>query len=603
MKEISVIRILASKSISSWAPPKFTRRLAVLVSLVFLLAACQSYMPIEQAEETIESLAVQVEPSTTDSEELAGQTVSATIVVSIPAESWMREVRFFLGGQLAHTATQAPFAMTIDTTTLVDGPHAVGIEARMPNGRVRVSQLVEFYVLNTASAVPDGETDAPESGDEPQPGDDPVDEPQPGDDPGDEPEPGDDPVDPPSATTPVARDFSLRGDPNFSRSQLASYQRLQYDRLWAELSDPAQFSEILRLADRDDLFTYGRQLQSYIQSILTAFRVTGDLELLDHVDIIMERMRAQLDYGWRDTNDDTDGTWGDYLMWVWRCSSGPSVYGKDNRIDDLKTHALIAMVAYALEVNRDLTSPGGRNYAAHADFWKHYLVDHFEAKLRDRFNKAGSVFPITAHSDGHSYYSWTKWHLYMGLLTGRDGYLAEANRMADILWGEIHSADTASGPAYVWTSNISQLSSSRNYLMTTSYAHSIYGDVVTFHFEGFHNWAQEEHLQAYARTITQFVFDTSDIVRNGITADIGGDVDQAGIPSDSDRPRRTARAYTAYQYALISPWDESGRIYDVSHVVQDSFSSLDTTRLAAGLFLGTHIGPTATMLAGATAGN
>ena len=511
--------------------------------------------------------------------ELEGRTLAGIVSVVVEGPATLSAVGFYLNAEPEPVAVtrSRPFLFTLDTTTLADGEHRIAA-ARPGESGAALEMLAEASFSVANPAVP---TDPPAGGDEP----------------------GDDPVDPPSATTPVARDFSLRGDPNFSRSQLASYQRLQYDRLWAELSDPSQFSEILRLADRDDLFTYGRQLQSYIQSILTAFRVTGDLELLDHVDIIMERMRAQLDYGWRDTNDDTDGTWGDYLMWVWRCSSGPSVYGKDNRIDDLKTHALIAMVAYALEVNRDLTSPGGRNYAAHADFWKHYLVDHFEAKLRDRFNKAGSVFPITAHSDGHSYYSWTKWHLYMGLLTGRDGYLAEANRMADILWGEIHSADTASGPAYVWTSNISQLSSSRNYLMTTSYAHSIYGDVVTFHFEGFHNWAQEEHLQAYARTITQFVFDTSDIVRNGITADIGGDVDQAGITSDSDRPRRTARAYTAYQYALISPWDESGRIYDVSHVVQDSFSSLDTTRLAAGLFLGTHIGPTATMLAGATAGN
>jgi hypothetical protein len=593
VKEYFVPRISVPNTVRSWASTEFAKRIAVLASIVVLLAACQSNIPVIQVDETLESLVVQVEPSANGSEELAGQTVDGTIVVSIPAEGWMKEVRFFLDGQRVHTATQEPFAATIDTTALANGPHTVGIEARMANGRVRVSQLVDFHVLNEVSSAPDGETPPPGSGDVQEPGDKL--------EPGTEPEPEIDPEDPPATTTPVARDFSLRGDPNFSRSQLTSYQRVQYDRLWAELSDPANFNEIMRLADRDDLFTYGRQLQSYIQSILTAFRVTGDLALLDHVDIIMERMRSQLDYGWRDTNDGTDGTWGKYLMWVFRYSSGPSVYGKDNRIDDLKTHGLIAMVAYALELNRDLASPSGRNYGAHADFWKHYLVDHFEAKLRDRFNKPGTVFPITHHSDGHTYYSWTKWHLYMGLLTGRAGYLAEANRMADIIWGEIRSANTAAGPAYVWTSNISQLSSSRNYLMTTSYAHSIYGDVVTFHFEGFHNWAQEEHLQAYARTITQFVFDTTDIVRNGITADIGGDSDQAGIESDSGRPRRTANAYTAYQYALISPWDQTGRIYDVSHLVQDSFSSLDTTRLAAGLFLGTHIGPTATRLAGATA--
>lgn len=382
----------------------------------------------------------------------------------------------------------------------------------------------------------------------------------------------------------------LRGDPHFDRGQLDGAVRRAYDQLWHEINEPTNLRDVMDLADSDDLFTYGRQLHGHIQAILTVFRATGDLALLDHVDAIAERMRARLDYGWRDTTTGADGTDGQYLMWVFRYGSSASLYGTDNRIDDLKTHALVAMVAYALELNRDLDSPTGRDYGEHADFWRHYLVDHFETKLRSRFDKPGRSFPITTHPDGHTYYSWTKWHLFMGLLTGDESYLREAHRMADVIWTNIRVTETPRGPAYVWTSNISEKSDARQYLMTTAYAHSVYGDIVTFHFEGFHNWASHDHLRAFARTVTEFVIDSDDVVANGVSADIGGDARRAGIPAWSGRPRRTAEAFAGYQYALISPWDATGRVATVSRDVREANPRLDTARLAAGLFLDVRYG-------------
>ena len=377
----------------------------------------------------------------------------------------------------------------------------------------------------------------------------------------------------------------MLGDPQFDRGQLNDAVRQAYDQLWLEIDDPSNHREVMELADSDDLFTYGRQLHGYIQAVLTVFRATGDLSLLDHVDVIAERMRARLDYGWRDTKTRSDGTDGEYLMWVFRYGSSTSLHGTDNRIDDLKTHALIAMVAYALELNRDLDSPSGREYGEHADFWRDYLVDHFETKLRSRFDQPGRSFPITTHSDGHTYYSWTKWHFYMGLLTGDESYLREAHRMADVIWANIRVTDTTRGLVYVWASNISEKSDARQYLMTTAYAHSVYGDIVTFHFEGFHNWASHDHLRAFARTVTEFVLDSDDVVSNGVTADIGGDARRAGIPAMSGRPRRTAEAFAGYQFALISPWDSTGRLANVSREVRSAYPSINTTRLAAGLVL------------------
>jgi hypothetical protein len=387
----------------------------------------------------------------------------------------------------------------------------------------------------------------------------------------------------------LARPAALRGDPNFAVSGLADQWRVEYERLLREIGDRDNVASVLRLAASDDIYTYGRILHAYVQPILTVFRVTGDLALLDHVDVIAERMRRELRDGWRGTNDRTDGTRDGYLNWSYRFRDSPEHQGKDTRfLDDIKTHGLIVMIAYALHLNRDLESPSGRDYAAHADFWRDYLVHHFEAKWRER-RRVPTGFPIMEHPDGHSYYTWTKWHFYMGLLTGDAGYTAEAHRMADVIWKEIRTVDVAGGPAYVWASNITSLSKDRNYLMSSSYANSVFGDVVTFHLEGFHRWASADRVRAYARTVTTFVLDDDDPLRNGIAADIGGGRPRAGLPAEPVSPRRTSSAFTTYQYAVLAPWDETGRIARISRAVHDGHPTTDTTRLTAGLFLNAHL--------------
>ena len=398
---------------------------------------------------------------------------------------------------------------------------------------------------------------------------------------------------------------AMRGDPGFARSQLTALERTHYDRLLQEINDPDNFANLMREAGRNDIYHYGRRLHTYVQPILTVFRITGDLTLLDHVDIIAERMRQELRDEWHGTNDGTDGTKDGYLNWVYRYRDTPQHQGKDTRhIDDIKTHSLIAMIAYALDLNRDLASPTGRDYAAHADFWKDYLVNHFEAKWRERRGIA-TAFPFLSHSDAHAYHSWTKWHYFMGLLTGNAAYSREAHRMADVIWGEIRAADTPAGPAYVWTSNISALSTSRNYLMTTSYANSIYGDIVTFHLEGFHHWADATHLTNFARSITALQFDTDDVVANGIAGDIGGNSPhsksrRAGLPADHryGRPvRRSASTFALYEMSTLAPWDETGEMVRVGYDVQEAYPEEDTARLAAALFLSAHLNTDATAAA------
>ena len=560
---------MSIRSITKPSPRLAGRHLATLIALVsipvLLLAGCQTATPLHEAQspETIDSLAVYVEQPD-GATELDGKTVSGTIAVSIEAEGWMRDVRFFLDGVRIATLTRAPFEIEVDTTTLADGPHAIGIEARMANGRVRVSQLVEFVVDNeTASGEPTAPDDSTPPGDEPEPTE-------------------------PTPTEPVpGTDLSLRGDPSFTRSSLSAAERDWHDALLARIANPASDFDPLAFARRDDVYHYGRTLHTYVQSILTAFRVTGDLRLLDHVDAIAEVMRGELRDGWRDTLDGTDGTRDGYLNWVFRYGNSTTYQGKDtHQINEMRTHSMIATIAYALELNRDLASPSGRNYGAHADFWTDYLVNHFEAKWRERRNKP-TGFPIMIRPHTHTYYSWAKWHYYMGLLTGDAGYSAEADRMASVLQAELRAVATASGSAYVWPRSVLAEGGGDEFLHPTTYARYVYADIVEFHLEGFHFWSDPVVMERFARTMTDLVVDNPDPVRNDFAADIGGGESQAGFISDPNWSRLSVHRYALSSLAHIGPWDPTARLAGITadiHHLRNARDS-DTTRLMTALLL------------------
>ena len=377
-----------------------------------------------------------------------------------------------------------------------------------------------------------------------------------------EPEPTPDPTPEPVPAETHRSSMSLRADVGFDVSSLSGEAAVWHERVMETIASPGRDLDPLRVAGLDDLYQYGRTLHMYVQSVLIAFRVTGDLSLLDHVDAIAERMRSELRDGWRGTKDGTDGTKDGYVNWVWRYSSGDQFVGKDIHImDEMKTHAMIAMIAVALDTNRDLTGPAGRSYAAHADFWKDYLVNHFEAKWRERHDKPRG-FPFMTKGGIHERQSWLKWHYYMGLLTGNVRYTAEAKRMAEEWWAEMLTVDTPSGTAYMWRR--------RDFLMPTVYAAGVVADVVELHLEGFDRWASAEEVRRFARTFTEFVIDTDDPDTNGLAADIGGEVARAGLRSDAENWRRlTTHGFLRSGFPLLAAWDPSGKIADFTEVTHE----------------------------------
>jgi hypothetical protein len=394
------------------------------------------------------------------------------------------------------------------------------------------------------------------------------------------------PADPVPGQPPSLGDAAgLRGDPGFDAAQLVGTQAVHYELLIDAIDGGESDLDPMRLAARDDIYVYARTLQSYVQSVMATFRVTGDLALLDHVDEIAEVMRSKLRDSWRGTLDGTNGTKDGYLNWVYRYGNERAFAGKDtSRGNEMKAHAMVAMIAHALDLNRDLESPTGRDYGAHADFWRDYLVNHFEAKWRER-NGVPTGFPIMMRPHTHTYFSWMRYHYYMGHLTGEAGYLTEANRMADVLWSELRPVETKSGTAYVWARSVLAEGGGEDYLHPTTYARYVFGDVIEMHLEGFHNWASAEEIARYARTFTDLIMDSSDPIKNGFASDVGGGRPRAGLRSDSSWPRLSADRFRLSAYALIGAWDETGNLSAVAREVEEALRDSDTAILAAGLFL------------------
>ena len=474
-----------------------------------------------------------------------------------------------------------------------------------------LGQDLEAWLMNdTLPAMPDpadpadpGDLDEPRPEPQPQPQPEPQPEPQPQPQPQPQPEPqpAPQPAPEPKPAPQPAKDrdgSSLRGDPSFKASSMPAEAQVWYRRLWEGIESPNSSYDPDKWAKSGDLYTYARSLHTHIQTLLMAFRFTGDLKLLDEADRLVELMRAELHDSWRGVVDGSrvsDGKDG-YRNWVWKQNHSDFHTGKDlNKLDEMKTHAIVAAVAYALDLNRDLKSPAGRNYGAHADFWVDYLVNEFEAKWRKR-EKKSSGFPIMTRPDNHTYYSWTKWHYYMADLTGNSAYRKEAERMASILWdNEIFSASTSNGTAYVWNKGVLSLGGSQDYLEPTTYARYTYGDTLEFHLEGFHKWASEENLRRATRTIATWVIDPDGAKRgtDWFAKDIGGEKRRAGIDPDPDWGRMDIYRWEASPYVWLMHWDSTGRMKDITKKAQDRLGGPEAHRtvyIPAGFLIDALLG-------------
>lgn len=359
----------------------------------------------------------------------------------------------------------------------------------------------------------------------------------------------------------------LRGVPGFDSADLPAGARCWYEQLWTVIETPRRVRHIMEHATSNDLYRYARELNTYLTTMLTALRVTGDLKLLDEVDRLAQHMRAQLDDRWFGRAAFDAGSVDGYLNWVWDQSTSTQHRGRDiHEIDEMRTHSLVAQLAWAFSVNQDLPSPNGVDYAERASFWLDYLVNHFEAKWRDRHDLPWPGFPILARPHVHETMEFIRYHHYMYLLTGKEPYRREAERLSDLIVDNFKEVETDSGPALVTPRSVLAEGGQQNYLIPTTYVRYVYLTAIDLYFQDFAPWSSDEVMEKLARSMSEFVIDDG---AEEFARDIGGGVSRAGIPaSEADRWGRFSPArYNISPYALLSPWDDSGEIAEVSAAV------------------------------------
>ena len=364
------------------------------------------------------------------------------------------------------------------------------------------------------------------------------------------------------------RSPELRGDPDFAPSRLAPDVRCWYEALWAVLLEPSRSEYYTSRANRYDLYTYAREINTHISALLTALRATGDLAILDEVDRLTQHMRAKLEDTWTRGAQREDGSVDGYLNWVWDRES-TQYRGRDtHEIDEMRTHALVAQVAYAFEANAGLEGPNGVDYAERAEFWRHYLIDHFEAKWRERHDTPWPEFPFLTRPHMHETVDFIRYHHYLYLLTGEEPYRDEVERLTAIAFGNMVEVPTEAGPALVSPRSVLSLGGSLEYLMPSTYARYLYASAIDLHLQGVDGWASNARMEALARSFSEFVMDNGP---RDFARDMGGGVDRGGVPaSDADSWSRFSQArYNISSYALLSAWDAGGSIAEVSRVIFD----------------------------------
>jgi hypothetical protein len=384
--------------------------------------------------------------------------------------------------------------------------------------------------------------------------------------------------------------YPLEGDEGFSVESLSHDQRLWHARLFAAID--ASRDAMVRRAERDDAYDFGRWLYQYNHALLMGLRMTGDLRFLDEVDLVAEGMRRQLRDGWCGGVDGSlhvnvrygtvsvpDG----YLNFRLRGGGATRDYCRDTGdLNEGLTHGHLAMVMYAYHANRHLESPAGIDYGERADFWLDYLRNHFEAKWRERSNTTWPDMDFLAAKFCHTYHQMLLYYYFVGRRLASEGsaeagpYLSQAMRMSDGMFevpyvagsapGGFVEVDTSEGPSVVYSFGSpwpgdDEVSSVHLEACPTTYARYMLSSVLTLRMEAFGPW-DDDIMARIATGLASFVVDTLPLDERELpfAAGVSGEeeVEQMAVTTYRDRFRLETFAITPF--AAYVAWDDSDRL-------------------------------------------
>jgi len=457
---------------------------------------------------------------------LQGSAVEGVVFIVVRPDAQVQQVDFYLDSQGAGaepiaTSVSRPFGLELDTRELEAGTHTLRVIARLGSSDAdfrEVEVVVEFSVN-------------PDISEEPVPR-----------------EPED-----------TYRELgSLRGNPAFQDADLPTSARVWYQRFVNGLHNPAANLDIYELARTGNLYNIGRTINENITVAISAFRITGDLRLLDYIDSVMQVAREQL----ADTNEDG------YLNWVELHDR--VFYGTDlHALDESMAHSYIPELAWLYESNRDLRSPSGVDYAERADFWTDYVENHFEAKWRERNRVGAGNADFLPYYMLHTYVEFTRYYWYMYRLTGQQSYYDEALRRARVIAANLVEVSTDYGPAYVYPWGVVTEGNKEDGLMAVTYGRYVVQSIADLYRDGFPGFTEHD-LELFATGARALIIKGN----NRYAETVGGDGSIGGLDIGYTEGEKDNLfwSYTSYAPALVE-FDSTGYVAEHSEVVNRAVES------------------------------
>lgn len=401
-----------------------------------------------------------------------------------------------------------------------------------------------------------------------------------------EPEP---PVGQPDLTLRATKSPTLSGD----AAKLAAAARWYAQNGEEHFDKPTSW-----LFSQPNVYDLARLGRNRLSNVTQAFRVTKDLHLLDAAAQWLAATRANLAVGYRGASVSWPAS--PYRCWVALngFESEPLYYGTDLSVmNEVKWHATLSEVAYALHLNRDQTSPAGLDYGREADTWKAYLTDEFTPKWSgggtdgwrreyrgvrrtptfsaskagpengygpQRFGRpAEGQWPLIVNGgEYHSSVSAILLAHFMHLLTGNENARVERDWLAkNLIDVETPQTPSPTGTARVWRQSWKSQGSDASIAERATYVGYPISDLVTARLEGIPH-ITDAFLTECARSVRHFMWlegvRSSDQAAAITRPDIVGGVNRAGITAHTNGKQQTQGQALYANYLAILPWETTG---------------------------------------------
>ncbi len=307
--------------------------------------------------------------------------------------------------------------------------------------------------------------------------------------------------------------------------------------------------DIKAKANTGNLYAYSRDFNNGITSLITAYRINKDPDTALYIKEAMNIAYSKLKDEHRMCTDGTincpyssktvivrDG-YRNYVRYLASAESTDSNGTDWHEMDEMMTHSVLAAAAHTLEQ---------AGYTSAAADWTNYLENDFEAKWRDRENKAPGTFPFLTRDLMHPYAQWIRYHFYMYKLTGKSAYYTEAKRMASVVERNMRPVSTTAGEGYVWDHRVQLSGSASGACQPTNYARlsvQAFQDLAMLDS----NLFDTTFMRKIANTMAYKVMKSSS--GDPLADDVCGNATYGNT-----------WPYTKWPYAAVAPWDTSGRL-------------------------------------------